>query len=307
MIHYSIRRNNMSDEKDVNVMETREENENGVKAVAPSMLDIREGKAYLKVGDVGNSVVSCRKLLNGKGYSCNTTNTTFDEALQTVVKRFQTAMGLTSDGNIGQATLAVLEDTQSATGWFQNGTIRITAGKLARMGFIQKMLLASNVKKLNDTCNGFRIVTKERVWHFLAQGMAETLKGTRFIEIGYTAGVGGNKDYTPYFGAGFLQLTGEANYKAFRQYMKNTKGVDDPKIVTPDVYATQYVAEHYPFESAGWYWDVYKDINKEISMLGGKPAKEVSEKVSRLVNGIPSAAEIDRRYSYYQKAKEIFQ
>lgn len=52
-----------------NAVENVAENsaENAAKAAAPSLATIREGNGYLKVGDVGNSVVTCRKLLNSKG------------------------------------------------------------------------------------------------------------------------------------------------------------------------------------------------------------------------------------------------
>lgn len=86
--------------------------ENAVKATALPLATIRKGDGTLKVGDVGDSVVTCKKLLNNKGYSCNTTSTTCNNALSKVVKEFQKDMGLTSDGVLGQATLAVIEDTR---------------------------------------------------------------------------------------------------------------------------------------------------------------------------------------------------
>lgn len=288
-------------------MNTENENvaENDAKATAPSLATIREGDGYLKVGDVGSSVVTCRQLLNNKGYSCNTTNTTYDSALQRVVKNFQTAMGLTSDGALGQATLAVLEDTQSATGWFSNGTVNITAGKLARMGFGKMVLKPASVTKLNAACNAYGLNSKTKVRHFLAQGMAETDEGKTFMEYSYTPGTGGSAKYSPYYGAGFMQLTWDYTYKDFQTYMKNVKGINDAKIVTPAGYATQYVANTYPFESAGWFWNVYKDLNTKIVEWAPLSAEETVKKVTAVVVG--SSSDYPRRLEYYEKAKQIFQ
>lgn len=52
---------------------------------APSIYAIQQGSAYLKVGDVGSSVVVCRELLNKKGYACDQTSETYDSALKSIV------------------------------------------------------------------------------------------------------------------------------------------------------------------------------------------------------------------------------
>lgn len=273
-------------------------------AVAPTLTTIREGDAYLKVGDSGSSVLTCRKLLNNKGYTCNTSSNTYDTTLKSVVKKFQSDMGISSDGYIGQATLAVLEDTQSATGWFSDGTVNITAGKLARMGFGKQVLKPANVTKLNAVCNAYGINTKTKVRHFLAQGMAETDKGATFIEYSYTPGEKGNAVYAPYYGAGFMQLTWESAYKTFQKYMKDVKGVNDSQIVTPALYATQYVANTYPLESAGWFWDVYKNLNSKIVEWASLSAEDTVKNVTKVVKGSTSGYET--RLSYYEKAKVIF-
>lgn len=280
-------------------------NTNEVKATAPTLTTIRNGDGYLKVGDVGSAVVSCRNLLNNKGYTCNTTSKTYDSALQGVVKKFQTAMGLKSDGYLGQGTLAVLEDTQSATGWLVNGTVNITAGKLARMGFGKLVLRPENVAKLNAACNAYGMNTKTKVRHFLAQGMAETDSGVTFMEYSYTPGKGGTARYSPYYGAGFIQLTWKAAYESFQKYMKDVKGISDTKIVTPDVYATQYVANTYPFESAGWFWHVYKDLNTKIVGWASLSATDTVKEVTKVVKDTSTGYET--RATYYEKAKRIFQ
>ena len=48
-------------------------------------------------------------------------------------------------------------------------------------------------------------------------------------------------------GAGFLQLTGKYNYQKFHQWLLETEGIDDPKIISK---GAEYVGEKYPFSSA---------------------------------------------------------
>lgn len=125
--------------------------ETSVKSVsreAPSIYAIQQGSAYLKVGDVGDSVLTCRGLLNQKGYSCNLTSETYDSVLKSVVAKFQKDFGLTSDGLLGQSSLAVLQDNVSDTEWLVDGVVNITAGKLARMGFGKEVLKPANVTAL---------------------------------------------------------------------------------------------------------------------------------------------------------------
>ncbi len=273
--------------------------------LAPTLEQIREGDAYISLGEEGGSVITCRILLNKKGYSCNTTSAIYDNTLQDIVKRFQTDIGFKSDGLLGQKTLAVLEDTQSATGWFSNGTVNIPAGKLALMGFGKLVLKPANVAKLNEICNEYGMNTKTKVRHFLAQGLIETLYGTTFVEGIYRPGDPSKYvSYAPYCGAGFIQLTWADNYQRFQTYMKDVKGINAPRITAPSVYATQYVADTYPFVSAGWFWDIRKDINAKIVQWASLSAADTVRKVTYEVKGSESKYEI--RLEAYEKAKQIF-
>ena len=197
--------------------------ETSVKSVsreAPSIYAIQQGSAYLKVGDVGDSVLTCRGLLNQKGYSCNLTSETYDSVLKSVVAKFQKDFGLTSDGLLGQSSLAVLQDNVSDTEWLVDGVVNITAGKLARMGFGKEVLKPANVTALNEVCNRYHITSKTKVRHFLAQGFVETDKGRTFTEYIYVPGKTKSEydkkyqRYAPYCGGGFMQLTWKDNYTA---------------------------------------------------------------------------------------------
>ena len=287
--------------------------ETSVKSVsreAPSTYAIQQGSAYLKVGDVGDSVLTCRGLLNQKGYSCNLTSETYDSVLKSVVAKFQKDFGLTSDGLLGQSSLAVLQDNVSDTEWLVDGVVNITAGKLARMGFGKEVLKPANVTALNEVCNRYHITSKTKVRHFLAQGFVETDKGRTFTEYIYVPGKTKSEydkqyqRYAPYCGGGFMQLTWKDNYTAFYNYMKDTLKVTDEEIKSPAEYATQHVAKNYTFESAGWYWDVFKDINTKISQRASLSADATVTKVTQEINGGTNG--LQARKDAYAKSKKIF-
>ncbi len=48
--------------------------------------------------------------------------------------------------------------------------------------------------------------------------------------------------------------------------------------MTPAEYATQHVAQEYPFESAGWVWDVFKNLNAKIEEWAPLSADETVTK-----------------------------
>ena len=224
----------------------------------PSMATVRKGLDYYHVGDSGNNVYTICQLLQSKGISCSSTYS-YDNNVKTAVQQFQTAEGLASDGLVGQGTLAALEDTVSDTGWLTGSTVNLTAGKLARAGFINVMLRSDIVFSLNLALNTYHINTKQKVRHFLAQCMKEIDHGNTLTEYTYKPGTGSSASYSPYCGAGLLQLTHLYNYQQYKNYKM------DNKIETPANYATQHVAVTYPADSAGWYWDVFCNLNNTIN------------------------------------------
>lgn len=210
----------------------------GTPTATPALAQVRNGLDYYHKGDSGSPVTTIRSRLLAKGYSCATSGS-YDDALLNVVKSFQSANGLGSDGLVGQATLAVLEDNTSDTAWLASGVVKLTPGKLAKVGFTNIMLRQDIVNSLNTALNTYHINTKTKVHHFLAQCIIETDHGRSLTEYGYTPGEGGSQTYTPFYGGGMLHLTKLVNYTAYKNY----KG--DEKIVSPDVYATQHVAFAY--------------------------------------------------------------
>jgi putative chitinase len=79
-----------------------------------------------------------------------------------------------------------------------------------------------------------------------------------------------SKDGFKYFGRGFIQLTGKANYIEF------DKSVPEDILVNPELVATKY-----PLASAAWFWN--KNGLNEIADKGATDA--VVKSITKRVNG----------------------
>lgn len=269
----------------------------------PSELAIARGFDYADQGCSGNAVIQLRSQLIKKGYSVAASGA-FDTALTSVVKQFQKDNGVKQTGNYGQQTYCVLMTSSLSTNWFVNGKATLTPGHLARCGF-SGVLLNLGVNDLNIALNSFHINTKEKVKHFLAQCMAETVSGTQFVEYGYQAGRGKveNVSYSPYYGSGCLHLTWDYGYKDFYNYMKDSVGTNDAKIYTPSGYATQHVAFRYPVRSAGWFWDVYKNLNSNSVINWNGTASAICTELTKKIVGSSSSA--STRLEFYNKISTV--
>jgi len=117
----------------------------------------------------------------------------------------------------------------------------------------------------NKTFKDFKIDTCLRKSHFLSQVFHES------GSLKYTKEIGGeNASYAPYYGRGLIQLSLEANYKAFG------------KKIGEDVYSTaenraKIEVNPYAVLSAGFFWD-----NNELNMIADK---DDFMKICRSVNG----------------------
>lgn len=161
-----------------------------------------------------------------------------------------------------------------------------------------KKLNDKQFKDLNDCLVRFNITTPERVRHFLSQTAHESGCLEWLTEIGdrnYFKKYEGRKDLGNvyqgdgylYRGAGAIQLTGRYNYQQFADYMK------DPVIMQK---GADYIAEKYPFMSAGFWWNK-NGMNQLIDK--GVTVKEVTKKVNGGYNGLQD------RIRYYLKAKDV--
>ena len=150
------------------------------------------------------------------------------------------------------------------------------------------------VEEMNACLRKFDITTPERIRHFLSQTAHESGGGRYMKELAsgeayeYRKDLGNTQpgDGPKYKGAGYIQLTGRANYQDFCNYM------GDPRIME----GVDYVADNYPFTSAGFWWS-----NNRMNDLidGGATVEMVTKRVNGGYNGL------DDRKKYYAKVKEV--
>lgn len=167
----------------------------------------------------------------------------------------------------------------------------VTKDQLAKIwGCSSTLIKDSEVKELNDCLIKFGITTPSRKRHFLSQTAHESGGGRWKEELASGNAYEGRKDLGntqpgdgPRFkGAGYIQLTGRANYQAFSNYVK------DPKVMQ----GCSYVAANYPFTSAGFWW-----LNNDMNALCD--TNPTVEKVTLRVNGGYNG--LDDRKMYYNR------
>ncbi len=270
-------------------------------SVTPPIVNVRNGLNYFQSGNTGTAIKTIRTTLKNKGYSITESNS-FDAMMVSAVKQFQKDNGLTSNGLVNQATLAVLEDTVSDTGWVSGTTVRLTAGKLARCGFKKIYLRPGFVGKLNTYLAQNGIKTKPQIRHFLAQAYVESFYGDMLTENNYFPGENGTASYRPYYGAGCIQVTGKTNYTAYQAYLKSNSGITDPHVTEPATYATQYVAYRYPVRVSAWYWTHQARYGKtcfDCVDSGGSDNESIVKAIYGIIN--PGGSDYSPRWKAYQK------
>jgi len=152
-------------------------------------------------------------------------------------------------------------------------------------------------KDLNEGLQKFGITDKEDIRQFLAQCAHESggLKWLKEFATGddyeWREDLGNNQagDGRKFKGGGAIQLTGRANYQGFADF------IGDPEIMNQGV---DYVAEHYPISSAGFWW--YNN-NMSDFVASGATCRQVSARV----NGWDPANGLADRIYYYERAKEV--
>ncbi|WP_010503479.1 glycoside hydrolase family 19 protein [Paenibacillus elgii] len=159
---------------------------------------------------------------------------------------------------------------------------------------------------LNMTLLKYDITTTDRIRHFLAQTYVESNHGSRLTEMyndpeeeyfsQYDSRNGNSKpgDGSKFRGAGYIQITGRDVYQKFADF------IDDRKIVEEGY---SYVAEHYAWEAAGYFWSHYKKINPTADK-GAEVLLTVSIKVNgKNKKGLPNGWK--DRQDAYKRVSEI--
>jgi len=150
------------------------------------------------------------------------------------------------------------------------------------------------ITDLNICLLKFEINTPNRIRHFVSQISHESGAGKWMKELASGDAYEGRRDLgntqrgdgRKYKGAGFIQLTGRANYSDFSKYM------NDPKIMD----GVDYVALNYPATSGGFWW-----YNNNMNALCDK--NPTVEEVTKKVNG--GYRGLEDRKKYYKRCLDV--
>ena len=171
----------------------------------------------------------------------------------------------------------------------------VTKSQLAHIWVCAESLITDDeVRELNRCLAKFDITNFIRIRHFLAQTGHESGGGKWKTELSDGKYLRGRTDlgHGPYEGehwkgAGYLQVTGKYNYKRLGDYLQ------DPKVVQEGY---QYVADNYPFTSAGFWW---MDNNMNALCDTYPTVTQVTLKVNGGTNGLAD------REAYFRRATEV--
>lgn len=192
-------------------------------------------------------------------------------------------------------TYELLEAPVEASGPSSVSPLPISKATLAHVwGCRQDLILDEEVKELNACLETFDITTRPRLRHFLAQTAHESgggrykeeLSNGQYLEGRADLGNTELGDGPKFKGAGYIQLTGRANYQAF------SKAIGDPRVME----GVSYVADKYPFTSAGWFWQTHglnEKADKGVSVLT----------ITKVVNGGTNG--LKDRERYYRRTLDV--
>lgn len=162
----------------------------------------------------------------------------------------------------------------------------ISAEQLAAFGW--RRITDTMLADLNAALTEFGITTPARIAHFMSQVGHESGLGMYTRELASGEAYEGRKslgntqpgDGPRFKGAGYIQLTGRANYQSFANYM------GDPNIML----GVDYVADRYPWSSAGYWWCSH-GMNELVD--SGATVEQVTLRVNGGDNGLAR-----RKYLY---------
>lgn len=169
----------------------------------------------------------------------------------------------------------------------------ITKKQLQQIGW--KQVKEELVVELNECLRRFSITTPKRMRHFISQCSHESGAGKWRLELASGKAYEGRRDLgntrpgdgVKFKGAGFIQMTGRANYEKFAKFTGDSKIVQQGAV---------YVAKKYPWLAAGYWWH-----QAQMNKLCDQNASV--EQVTRRVNGGYNG--LAERKSYYNKCLQV--
>ena len=177
----------------------------------------------------------------------------------------------------------------------QLGSHYVSKDQLAAIWKCDPNLIANyEIDELNLCLAEYEITTPQRIRHFLSQTAHESGGGRYKKELASGAAYEFREDLQndevgdgpKYKGAGYIQLTGKYNYSRLSAYL------DDPQVMN----GVDYVAENYPFTSAGYWW-MDNRMNEFID--DGADVIAVTKRVNGGTNGLAD------RQQYYDTCLEV--
>lgn len=184
------------------------------------------------------------------------------------------------------------------------GDYLVTAAQMRQIGWNDAKTSEEEMEDINRTLKKFEITTTERIRHFLAQCYIESGvsdAGDDYLQDNST---------NPYRGAGAIQMTNEYEYQAFATYkiLEKYPFLDGRHLPAAHYYAYEikamydqvcqsaeeaglnasklciytdivtigplHVAQMFPWESAGYYWQAH-DLNQKTDALTPGRASDV--------------------------------
>lgn len=168
----------------------------------------------------------------------------------------------------------------------------VKAEQMLKVGW---SLSDDGLAELNTCLVKFEINTTNRLRHFISQISHESACGKFTKELADGSAYEGRKDLgnttvgdgKKYKGAGYIQLTGKANYSKFAEYMGDSRIME----------GAEYVASTYPASSAGYWW--YSNNMNNLCDAGAS-VEQITKRVNGGTNGL-----VDRKM-YFEKCKNVF-
>jgi predicted chitinase len=179
-----------------------------------------------------------------------------------------------------------------------SGKEYVTAEQLIAIGWREEVVTTEMIKELNRVLAEYDITDINSIRHFIAQASHESDDwnkkgyGDGLVEIGSKSYLE-SKKYWPYIGAGYIHLTWKYNYQKFSDYLKETKGLDDPLIMSE---GPKRIASTYAWESAAFFWSVFTNANEVASHEKVNP-----DRLSEIVNIYDTKSFPIRADIYYNK------